>query len=83
MARATPTRWRSPPESCEHHRIGGAHVIAFDMHGAGFALGQPVDEPQQRGLAGSRGADDGEEFSFVDFEGDVVERLAAFVAVYL
>ena len=49
-----------PPQ---HDGIGGAHVLAFDAHGAAVGLGQPVDQAQQRGLAGAGRPDDGEEFA--------------------
>ena len=49
-------------------------VLAFDRDRAGVGLDQPVDEPQQRGLAGTGAADDGEEFALGDLERDVIDR---------
>ncbi len=55
-------------------RIDRSHILAFDRDAAGVGVDQPVCEPQQRGLAGTGAADDGEEFALGDIERDVVHR---------
>ena len=54
---------------------GDFGVINEDV--AAVGLGVPVDEPDERGLAGAAGADEKDEFALVDLEADVVERARA------
>jgi hypothetical protein len=62
-------------------RIRGLHVLAVDPHGAGARIGQAVDQPQQRGLAGTGRPDDGEEFALVHRERHAVEHGLRRVAI--
>src|SRR3954453_7755014 len=51
--------------------LGG---LAVDLHGAGRWLGQVADDPQQRGLAATRRADQGNEPAGLDVEVDALQR---------
>ena len=59
--------------SSQQDRIDVAYVLAFNRDRAGVRFDQPVGEPQQRGLAGTGAADDGQKLSFGDLERDVVD----------
>ena len=62
------------------HRIGRKHVLALDRDVAAVGVDQPVDEPEQGGLAGAGTADDGEELAFGDLKRHVVHGDDAFRA---
>ena len=47
--------------AAQHDRIDGPDVLAVDPDRAFARVDQPVDQPQQRGLAGAGRADDGQE----------------------
>src|ERR1700691_5621950 len=64
----------APPQG---HRVGRAHVLAFDGDVAVVRLDQAVGEPQQRGLARARAADDREKFAALDMKRDVIDGLDA------
>ncbi len=63
----------------EHHRqaalgrqqVGG--VLAVDLDMAGRDVLEPGDQPQQRGLAAARGADEDHELAVVRFRGPAAE----------
>src|SRR5712671_6534996 len=55
--------------------VDRAHVFALDRDVALVGVDQPVRKPQQRGLAGTGAADDGEEFAPGDLDRDVVHGL--------
>src|SRR5271170_1698343 len=82
---------RKQPAALEHiadaatqaDRVDRADVLALDADLAGVGVDQPVGQPQQRGLAGTGAADDGEQFALGDFERYVVhgpDRRAAAAA---
>src|SRR6202049_3038044 len=94
-ARATPTRWRWPPDSSwgkrsrycarsSRTRSSNSSTRADPPPSprvpAAVGFDQPVPQPQQRGLAGAGGADDGEQFALGDVERDVVHRQNRFHA---
>src|SRR5205809_530858 len=58
-------------------RIERPDILALDPDAAMVGLDQPVDEPQQRGLAGAGAADDGKKLARGDLERDVIDRLDA------
>ena len=51
------------------------HVLAVEQHPAGLGLGEARDQPQQRGLAAARGAEEGEELAGTDREVDVLQHV--------
>ena len=60
----------------EHHgelalgrRLAG-HVAAVDVDGAAAGVLEPGDQPQQRGLAAARGADEDDELAVLDDQVD-------------
>ena len=63
----------------EHHRqpaLGRrlvGHVRAVELDDAGRRVLEPGDQPQQRGLAAARGADEDDELAVLDVEVDVRE----------
>src|SRR5262249_36157435 len=52
--------------------VDGADILAFDGDLAAVRLDQPVGQPQQRGLARARAADDGQKLARGDLERDIV-----------
>lgn len=50
-----------------------AEHCSVDGDGAGGGLVKSTDKVEKRRLAGTRGADEGDHFAFVDLEVDVVE----------
>src|SRR5690606_5819649 len=58
----------------------GGGVGAADAHPAGTRFHQPVDHPQQRGLARPRGADQRHDFTLRDGQGDVIDDGAGAIA---
>ena len=67
--------------AAQQDRIDGPDVLAGDPDRAFARVDQPVDQPQQRGLAGTGRADDGQELPLADRQRYAVEHLAAAIAV--
>ncbi len=59
------------------------HVAALEAHGAFARIGETVHQAQERGLAGARRADHGEEFAAGDVERYAIERARARVGIAL
>jgi hypothetical protein len=59
------------------YRIGRADILALDRDGAAVRLDQAVGQPQQRGLARTGAADNGEELALGHLERDIVHRCHA------
>src|SRR3954464_6880595 len=72
---------RKQPAALEHiadpppqqDRSDAPYLLAFDVDRAGVRLDQSVGEPQQRGLARTGAADDGQKLPLGDLERDVVD----------
>src|SRR5262249_21923198 len=58
-------------------RVDGADVLVLDPHHPVAGVGEPVDQPQQGGLAGAGGADHRQEFARPDRQRDGPQHAAA------
>ena len=67
--------------AAQRDRVDGPDILAGDPDRALARVDQPVDQPQQRGLAGAGRADDRQELPLADRKRHTVEHLAAAVAV--
>src|SRR2546430_6224924 len=91
FGRADPTRDLAPDDRVGKHRTPGKEIIGLEHEAAvaawsrdraavefdlpGACRLEAGDDAQKRGLAAARGADDGNEFTALDHEVDVVQRL--------
>ena len=69
--------------AAQHDRVDGPDILAGDLDRTLARVDQPVNQAQQRGLAGAGWADDGQELPFSDRKRHAVDHLAAAVAVAL
>ena len=48
-------------------------ILAIEQHAAGVGMLKSGDDPQERGLAATRGAEQGDKLSFGEVEGNIVQ----------
>jgi hypothetical protein len=67
----------------QHDRVDRSDILAGDPDRAFARVDQPVNQPQQRGLAGAGRAHDRQELMLADRQRHAIEHLVAAVAVAL